>query len=216
MMAPSQPLKLTVRGKNVTVHNLPRVGILPVSHTEDTQLIQRIARQDAAAYNTLLERYLLRIMNFVRRYTPQQADAEDISQETFIRLWQHAGSWQDGENASVRSWLYRISYNLCMDLLRKKVDMASLDETDLACVYQQQPDVQYEQLEAVKLLEAALQQLPLRQYTAISLHLADALSYAEAADAMQISVQAYESLLARARLNLKQTLQSPQDRWEAS
>jgi len=191
-------------------------GIPGVHNAEDRQLLQRIAARDAAAFTLLVKRYLQTIVTFARRYTSQKADAEDVAQETFMRVWQHASNWRDGDNASVRSWIYRISYNLCMDLLRRRNNSTPIDELDLSCVYQQQPDAKMEQQQQMTLLGNSLRQLPVRQYTALSLQLSDALSYQEAASAMDISLQAYESLVARARRTLKKAFHSQQKTWEAS
>lgn len=176
------------------------------NHHHDAELIQRIAKRSNVAFQQLLASYLSDIVAFAMRYLKQQADAEDIAQETFLRVWNRADSWQPVEGASVRSWIYRIAYNLCMDQLRSRIDSTSIEDTDYAGLHTDQPEQRYETDERMQSLDAALQQLPVRQYTALSLHLSHGLSYEEAASSMQLSLQAFESLVARARRTLKKAL----------
>ena len=173
------------------------------NNDQDAQLIRRIAGRDNVAFQQLLKKYLADIVAFAMRYMKQHADAEDIAQETFLRVWDRADSWHEVEGASLRSWIYRIAYNLCMDQLRKKIDVTSIEDVDFASLHSDQPDGCYETDQRMQQLGQALAVLPVRQYTALSLHLDHGLSYEEAASSMQISLQAFESLLARARRTLK-------------
>jgi RNA polymerase sigma-70 factor (ECF subfamily) len=175
-------------------------------HIHDAGLIQRIAKRNNVAFQQLLDRYLADIVAFAMRYLKQMADAEDIAQETFLRVWNRADSWQPVAGATLRSWIYRIAYNLCMDHLRSRIETTSIEDIDYASLQASQPEARIETDERMQNLDAALQQLPVRQYTALSLHLSHGLSYEEAASSMHISLQAFESLIARARRTLKKAL----------
>jgi RNA polymerase sigma-70 factor (ECF subfamily) len=132
------------------------------------------------------------------------ADAEDIAQEAFIRVWRKASDWQDRQ-LPPHSWLYRITYNLCIDELRKRKPESDVDDHyDLSSedspesnIYQQQKD---------KLLAAAFTTLSEAQRTAIALCNYQGLSNKEAAGVMDITVEALESLLARGRAKLRKQL----------
>lgn len=171
---------------------------------DDQQLLKHIGQGSKAAMSELITRYYQRIVDFAFRHMSRKADAEDVAQETFIRVWRKAQDWQDRQ-LPPRSWLYRITYNLCIDELRKRKPETDVDEQhDLSNddspesnVYQQQKD---------KLLAAAFATLSEAQRTAISLCNYQGFSNREAAGVMDISVEALESLLVRGRSKLRKQL----------
>ena len=171
---------------------------------DDRQLLLLIGEGSKAAMTELIARYYHRIKDFAFRHTGRRADAEDITQEAFIRVWSKAGQWQDRQ-VPPHSWLYRITYNLCVDELRKRKPQTDVDEQfDLhgddspeSNVYQQQKD---------KLLAAAFATLSEAQRTAIVLCNYQGFSNKDAAGVMDISVDALESLLARGRAKLRKQL----------
>lgn len=186
-------------------HPEPMVTTLsPWSDMNDQQLLQNIGQGSKAAMTEFISRHYRRIMEFALRHVNRKADAEDITQETFIRVWRKAVDWQDRDLAPL-SWLYRIAYHLCIDILRKKKPETDVDEQyQLSSedspehnVYQQQKD---------KLLAAALQSLSHGQRTAIFLCNFQGFSNRDAASVMDITIEALESLLARGRNKLRQQL----------
>lgn len=161
-----------------------------------------IARQDQHAFAELLTRYLSKTLLFIKRYIVSHAQAEDIGQEVFIRVWQHAGKWQD-QSVSAKSWIFRIAYNLCIDELRKSRQQTdSTDELENNMT----PETQYIQSQQTSMVNNAIAALPERQRSALWLCAYEGLSNKEAAAALDISVQALESLLSRARRKLKEQL----------
>lgn len=168
----------------------------------DEQLLGLIAQGDKQAFSQLMRRHLSSIISFAMRYFPQRSDAEDIAQETFTRLWCKAPVWQD-KGVSVKAWLYRVAYNQSIDQLRKqKPEYCSeydINVVDKTAFIEGLMDVD-DQLAIQKL---ALGTLPERQRTAIALCTLKGLSNKETAMVMGISVEALESLLARARRKLK-------------
>ncbi|MEJ2360730.1 MAG: sigma-70 family RNA polymerase sigma factor [Gammaproteobacteria bacterium] len=167
---------------------------------KQTQQFLRIAKGDKQAFSQLLAEFLPVLLAFIRRYIHEPAQAEDIAQETFLRVWQRAADWQPGEHTP-RSWIYRIALNLCIDNLRRQkptsdalhalVDSHSAEQHAIAQNQHQH-------------LHAAITQLPERQRTALYLCAFQGLSNKEAAAIMKIGVDALESLLARARRTLRQ------------
>lgn len=175
------------------------------NNTDDAALMVLIAGGDRDAFHTFLSRYLTAVVQFARRYLSTQADAEDIAQETFIRVWQKSATWQP-QGYSPRSWIYRIAYNLCIDEIRRRPAITPSDENDV-CMQSDSLEMAMERDSAVSQLARSLKTLPERQRTAISLCALQGLSNKEAATAMEISVEALESLLSRGRRQLRSRLQ---------
>jgi len=165
----------------------------------ERRLIGKIARGDKHAFAQLLNAYLPSILRFIRRYIPEPAQAEDIAQETFLRVWLRASDWQPGEH-SPRSWIYRIAFNLSIDALRRqKPGDNNLDEL----VDPSTPEQASISSNQHQHLHTAIAGLPERQRTALYLCAFQGLSNKEAAAVMKLGVEALESLLARARRNLR-------------
>ena len=169
------------------------------SHAAETQLLQQIAQGDSHAFAQLLSAFLPSLLTFIKRYIKEPAQAEDIAQETFLRVWQRAGDWQPRE-LSPRSWIYRIAFNLCIDTIRKqKPTTDNMDE--LIAPHSPEHDVITQNQH--QHLYNAMQRLPERQRTALYLCAFQGLSNKEAAAIMKLGVDALESLLARARRSLR-------------
>lgn len=171
----------------------------------DATLMAAIANGDRDAFHQFLARHLSAIVLFVRRYLPSQADAEDIAQETFFRVWQKAASWQP-QGYSARSWLYRIAYNLCMDEIRHRPQPEAVNAMTIDAP-SDSPEAAIEKESNLNRLAQLLSLLPERQRTALSLCALQGLSNQEAAAAMEVSVEALESLLARGRRQLRSHFQ---------
>ncbi len=183
---------------------------------DEAGLLARIAGGDRVAFGAFLERHLDAVVRFAGRYTGSRADAEDVAQETFLRVWTRAGTWRD-RGFSPRSWLYRIAYTRCVDLLRRRRPDLPLPEEDpdgrgeaAAGLYplgaHADPAVQAAHDARLTHLVEAVARLPERQYTALNLCAWEGLSNREAGAVMGLSVEALESLLARARRRLKTAL----------
>lgn len=134
-----------------------------------------------------------------------KAAAEDAAQETFLRLWKSAASWKP-QGAKFETWLYRVAMNVCLDQLRRRrreaPEEAAPERADPA-------DRQDQVLFAAErrfAIDEALARLPERQRLAVTLCHYQELSNIEAAEIMAISVDALESLLARGRRALKESL----------
>ena len=171
---------------------------------EDSQLIAAVARGDKDAFTEIVSRHLNAVVLFALRYVGRRAEAEDVAQEAFIRIWKNAAKWEP-KGFSFRSWLYRITYNLCIDELRKRKPVSDVDEDNLP-YYGGQPDDDLYRDEQQKKVARALGDLPERQRTAITLSVYQGLSNRDAAQVMEISIEALESLLSRARRTLRKKM----------
>lgn len=174
-------------------------------HDEELALVAAIAAQDGGAFRTLLDRYLAKVLATARRLLNDAAEAEDIAQETMLRLWRSGGNIDLGAGG-LEPWLRRVAINLSIDRLRSGKFVAVVEELP----EQVQDADQLTSLEDQELsgrVGTALKSLPGRQYQALTLFHYEGLSQTEIASTMGISEEAVESLLARARRTLRGGLQ---------
>jgi len=166
----------------------------------DQELMAAVARQDGRAYARLVERHLGWSLRFVERMVGARADAEDLVQTAFLRVWQGAARWEP--QAKFSTWLYRVLHNLCMDHFRARgAPTEALDEALPDGAPTSEERVAGTQRAAR--VRAALATLPERQRAAIVLCYYEERSQAEAATLLGVSEGALESLLARGRAALK-------------
>ena len=173
------------------------------SAQDDLSCVQRVGRGDQRAYRTLVDRYLAGITRFALRLLHDGAEAEEVAQETFLRLWTEAKAFEP--RAQPKTWLYRIARNQCIDRLRKRRSHGQEQElSDEA--YGDRPSGLFARKEAAERVEHALSTLPERQRAALTLVHYEGLSGAEACEVLDVSAEALESLLARGRRNLREQL----------
>jgi RNA polymerase sigma-70 factor (ECF subfamily) len=171
---------------------------------EDEELLNRLALNDEAAFRMLVERHIDRAFGIALRIIGSRADAEDVVQDTMLKVWTHRGRWQHGR-AKFSTWLYRVVTNRCIDLHRRprtdNVD-AVPEPADA------QPDVvsAMQRDEVTHMLEDAMQRLPEQQRVAVILSYHENMSNGEIAEVMDTTVAAVESLLKRGRQQLRDLL----------
>lgn len=178
----------------------------------DADLLARVARGDAAAMRELVSRKLPRLHALALRMLDRRGEAEEVTQEAFLRAWKQAADWRPGE-ARFDTWLHRVTLNLCYDRLRLRRDEQGdegLDESEDPAAGPEQAMQVAQRGEAVA---AAIRALPAKQREALVLQYYQDLSNQEAAQAMGISVEAVESLLARARRTLRARLNVAGKEW---
>lgn len=168
----------------------------------DEELVRRIGAGDPAAVQAMVTRKLPRILTLAARMLGDAAEAEDVAQETFVRIWRHASGWRQG-HARFDTWIHRVALNLCYDRLRRRREWVT-DELPEVADDAPLPDAMPGDEE--RRVNQALQRLAPRQREAIALVYYQELSNIEAAGAMQVSVDALESLLARGRRALQAML----------
>jgi RNA polymerase sigma-70 factor, ECF subfamily len=175
----------------------------PAEPDEDALLVLRVGEGDVAAYRTLVGRYAAKLSRFAERLLRDPTEAEDVVQETFMRLWQHARDYSP--QARVTTWLHRITHNLAVDRLRARGRTRPLADEDEMPASARQTTL-LDEKRRVLALDQALAGLPERQATAIVLVHLHGLTGAEAAEVLGVGVEAVESLLARGRRALKTAL----------
>lgn len=167
----------------------------------------RVADGDAAAFRQLSDDYLKVIVTFSHRLVRNHAEAEEIAQETFLRVWQKAGSYQP--KAKLSTWLHTIARNIAIDRLRKKSrkeEAFEIDDERDASPDSAVPSRLLAQKEVHLNLERALESLPERQRAALALCHEQGLDNPAIAEVLDCSVEAVESLLARGRRTLREIM----------
>ena len=173
---------------------------------DDNVLLVAFAKGDRSAAQQLTERLMPKIYSHAYYRLGNIADAEDATQEAFLKLWKIAPNWEH-DNAQVSTWLYRVVYNLCKDRYRRATleNLSSAQEaTDGAQSPTDKIDAQYRQTA----LYDAMSILPKNQRLAIQLRHIDELSNPQIAEVMELSVEAVESLSARGKRKLIEILQT--------
>lgn len=169
--------------------------------------MERVRARDQAAFGRLLTRHLSGIHGYVMRLTRSHADADELSQETFLRVWSKADSYRPG-TVQFTTWLHRIAHNLCMDQLRR-ARPESLEDPDAHLSEQMGPEHETVSRETAARLSRALTALPTSQRAALLLTELQGLSNQQVADIMNLGLRAVESLLARARRTLREQVLEP-------
>lgn len=172
----------------------------------DAALLARYARGDASAAHALTVRLVPRVHAQAFRLLGDAAEAEDVVQDAMLRLWRIAPDWREGE-AQVSTWLYRVVANLCTDRLRRRI-RTGIPLDDVAEPEDPAPDAEAQMLEHARhtALRKAIADLPERQRLALTLRHFEGASNPEIATQLGVSVEAVESLTARAKRGLAQAL----------
>jgi RNA polymerase sigma-70 factor (ECF subfamily) len=196
---PVAPADVGPSGANAAVCEL-RPAISQIQDP-DEELLNRLAANDEVAFRTLVERHIDRAFGIALRIVGSRADAEDVVQDTLLKVWTHRGAWQHGR-AKFSTWLYRVITNRCIDLRRqpRSDDIDAVPEPvdtrpDAASTIQRN--------ETTALLEKAMRLLPEQQRIAVIFSYHEEMSNGEIAEVMNTTVAAVESLLKRGRQQLK-------------
>lgn len=184
-----------------------QVGGLPAA--DDAALVTRIAQRDEAAFRRVMGEHVPLLHRIAWRMVGEAQEAEDIVQEAMLRLWDHAPRLAVGPVTGLRlgAWLKRVTVNLAIDRLRlaKRVSGDAIperaDEAPLA-------DDQIEAREEISTARALIEALPDRQRAAIVLTYYEELPNGDAAEAMDMNLKAFESLLHRARAGLRKAFEA--------
>lgn len=210
--APAEAEIATAAPVDAIVPMMPSAPLAPdsapvvddVVYDEDSELLDRLATGDEIAFRALVERHIDRAYAIALRIVGNAADAEDVVQDTMLKIWSHRGRWQHGR-AKFSTWLYRVISNRCIDLRRKPrtENVETVPE-----VADGQPDAAsvIERNELNGMLETAMQRLPEQQRIAVIFSYHENMSNGEIAQVMDTTVAAVESLLKRGRQQLRQLL----------
>ena len=191
----------------------------------DDELMLRFQKGDEEAFNLLVRRHHKPLINFIARFTGDRDNAEDLAQETFIRIYKAADRYKQGR-AKFKTWMYIIAKNLCKNELRNRsrrdryrvnnttINQHSTDgaseEIDIVASApansSYQPEVALQRKELNKTIQTAIGELPEQYRYPLILRDIQGLSYDEISDILQLRSGTTKSRINRARIMLKDKL----------
>ncbi len=182
---------------------------------DERLLVEQLKKGDESAFKTIVDTWQNMVYNTALGIVQNAEDAEDIAQETFLQVYQSVGSFKGESKFS--TWLYRITVAKALDHERRKkrkkrfAFVKSIFGQDSEVVVHppdfHHPGVALDKKEDAAVLFKAIGSLPENQKVAFTLHKVDGLSYQEVGEVMNTSVSAVESLMHRAKINLRKKLE---------
>jgi len=175
-------------------------------------IVDRCRKQDFEAFGKLVDAYQNRVFGFVRRMVPSLEEAADVTQEVFIKAFQNFARF-DGR-CSVRTWLFRIAYHLCVDRARKNdrspsevalVDPTEGEEIDVADT-RWQPEQMVIDAELMTIIEEGINSMSEKLRSVLILHDKEDMSYEEIAQMLDVPIGTVKSRLFLARAHLQDVL----------
>ena len=181
----------------------------------DQDLVKAVIRGDNSAMRHLIIRYQDLVLNTCYKVLQSREDAEDIAQEVFIETFRSAASLRNEQNISF--WLYRISLNKSINYLKRSQNILFRSIHQIESIFRHDrpggsepvpqsddnPVQNMEEVERQQMLSSAVANLPVRQQKAFILYYYEELTYKEISDVLGLSTSSVESLLVRARENVR-------------
>lgn len=177
----------------------------------DLQLVRAVQAGDDSAFDELMLRHKAAIFAFICRYLRNEADAADLTQETFVRAYLRISSFKP--KARFATWLFAIATNLCRDHVRSRayrdahrtlsLSPEAPDAPPEPSSGAPKPDEAAERDERLQMVEAAIDRLPHDLRTALILTAIEGLSHIEAAERLGVTAKAIETRVYRARQRLE-------------
>ncbi|MCZ6680212.1 MAG: sigma-70 family RNA polymerase sigma factor [Candidatus Poribacteria bacterium] len=184
--------------------------------TSDEELMMKCRNGDMSAFELLVMRYKDLITNYIYRSISDYHRAEDLAQETFLRVFKSASHYEP--KSQFKNWIYLIATNLCRNEIRNRnrrntafLDdcVAEDEDVNYSALMQdvsQLPDELYEKKERQLMIQQTINSLPDNQRLALLLVTYQNLRYDEIAEVLNCTVSAVKSLIHRARQNMKKLL----------
>lgn len=182
---------------------------------DETEIIVALKNGEQKAFHFLVNNYSQKVYNLSLGILQNEEDAEDATQEVFTTVYLSINQFK-GES-KLSTWIYRITVNKCREFIRKKSRkkrfgfLTSLESVEHKSFQSENanfmhPGVELENQERASILFEAINRLPENQKIAFSMHKLDGIPYEEIAEIMKTTLSSVESLLFRARQNLKHML----------
>ena len=181
----------------------------------EENLISTLKKGDIKSFRILMDEHQRKVLNTCYRFLNNKEDAEDLTQEVFLEVYKSISSFR--EESKISTWIFRIAVTKSLDFIRKKkrkkryavlkrifsddaLTVEIPDNTNL------NPGRRTEEQDRIRILNEALESLPQNQRAAFTLSKYDELSYKEIADILNTTISSVESLIHRAKNNLKKKL----------
>jgi len=186
-----------------------------VGNGDDTEILQRCREGDERAYREIIQRYQRRVFSLAFRVVRRTEDAEDVTQETFVRMFRAIDRYDPARPFA--AWLFTIASRLCIDhLRRRRVRPISLFQRDPETQEERtievvdpglKPDEETSRLEEERHTRELIDSLPPHYRIVVMLRHQQDLSYEEIAEAMKLPLGTVKARIHRARALLKQRLE---------
>jgi RNA polymerase sigma factor (sigma-70 family) len=187
----------------------------------EEDLIRSLINGDETAYRSMMELYANMVYNTSLSILQNANDAEDITQEVFIEVFQSIHKFE--KKSSLKTWIYKITVRKSLDEVKKiksqkrgslftRVFKSKEDRSMPDIPHFYHPGVQLEQKEDASILFMAIEKLPDNQKAAFTLHKVEQLSHQEIAEILKLSTSSVESLIFRAKQNLQKYLENHYNR----
>lgn len=177
--------------------------------------IQALQAGNKNAYRQLIETYQDQVVNTCYGFVQRREDAEDLAQEVFIEVFRSVGKFR--KDAKLSTWLYRIAVNKSLEFIRYhkrkkrfawRQSLSDMTEAEEPASLSDHPGLSLEQQEGMRILMGKIELLPQNQRIAFTLSKIEDLPYKEIAEVMKLSLSSVESLMHRAKKNLKKELKN--------
>jgi len=185
-----------------------------MDNNQESELVEKAKRGDVEAFEQLIKLTSGKIYNLGLKLLRNKEDAADLMQETYIKAYEHLGSFKG--NSAFSTWLYRIATNLALMKMRKdkqqKISVQSLKETSNHSLIKEMPDWTYNPVSHFKkqemknILDNAINSLPPKYKSVFVLHDMEGFPIAEVADMLSLSEPAVKTRSHRSRLYLREKL----------
>lgn len=180
---------------------------------EDQNLVKEYIKGNKTSLNFLIEKYFRQIYNFVHHYTYNNDEAEDITQEVFVKVWKNIKKYK--ENKSFKVWLYTIAKNTAIDFLRKKksLNFSDFEKDDNSNDFLENikdekliSDEILEKKDLANTLNNAIEKLSIKYKTVLLLHHVEEMTFKEISQISKESIDTIKSRYRRALIMLKDLL----------
>ena len=187
------------------IHDRPEVE--PPS---DAALMERLARRDTAALETLYDRYSRAVYGLIFRIAQQAATAEEIVQDVFLQLWRNAHLYRSSRGR-LEPWLFTIARNRTLDYMRLKREKQRRREDSLelhpAAFVAPNPESLVDQKRRAERVRSLMQSLPAQQQKAIELAFFEGMTHSEIAQALEEALGTVKSWIRGGLLRLREALE---------
>lgn len=172
----------------------------------DEGLMTHIQKGDHQAFATLVRRHSDRFYGLAWRLLGNDAEADDVVQDAFLKLWAQPGMFRQEAGVKFTTWFYRVVSNMALDRLRSRKRWTGAEVLEGLADKAKLSDQEYEDKQMQALMAQAIAELPARQKLALTLCFYEGLSVADAGQVIGVGEKAVESLLMRAKSGLRQVL----------